>query len=156
MVYLKVFRDGVLAPIAVESAQIVWVDRKYKEETMAADTIASIPLSADGVWRYNGTPDSWTQIGGPAFGIYGGGEYGLVATMGGGDIYHYLGSPNNWERIGGPGRDCLALATFVVTNDTVYGLCPDDSRGYISRYNGTPDSWIQIGGPIPTDMAACP
>ena len=41
-------------------------------------TISAATPTFDAVWRYNGTPDSWTQIGGPAARIYGGG-YGLVA-----------------------------------------------------------------------------
>ena len=82
-----------------------------------------------GVYRYNGSGMSWTQVGGPASAIYGGG-YGLVATNpSNGNLWRYLGSPNNWEQIGGPG------AAFTVTSDTVFGLSPGDQGVY--RYNGS-------------------
>ena len=56
-----------------------------------------------GVWGYDGSGTSWTQVGGAASAIYGGG-YGLVATSPStGDLFRYLGTPNNWEQIGGPG-----------------------------------------------------
>jgi hypothetical protein len=107
--------------------------------TQAANTVCGLSPDRQGVWRYNGTGTSWTQIGGPAREIYGGG-YGLVAiSPGSRDIYRYLGSPNAWQRIGGPG------ATFAVTGSTVFGLSPD--RQGVWRYNGTGTSWTQIGGP---------
>ncbi len=97
-------------------------------------------LSPSGVFRYNGTPESWTQIGGPATKIFIGASRLYATNPTTGDIYEYNGTPYNWTRIGSPGR------TFVV-NDLgfLFGISPDGSG--VWRYNRTPDDWTQIGGP---------
>ena len=98
--------------------------------------------------QYDGTGTSWTQIGGPAGEIYGGG-YGLVATNPStGDLWRYLGTPLEWELIGSPGAD------FVVTGDTVVGLSPD--RSAVWQYDGTGTSWTQIGSPAGEIVAVRP
>jgi hypothetical protein len=94
---------------------------------------------AGNVWRYDGTGDTWTQVGGPASELYAG-VWGLVATNPSDhQLYRYLGQPFQWEPIGGPG------AVFAVTHDTVFGLTPDKSAVY--RYDGAPNAWTVVGGP---------
>ncbi len=106
---------------------------------LPAGPVCALSPDRSAVWQYDGTGASWTQIGGPAGEIYGGG-YGLVATNPStGDLWRYLGTPQEWELIGSPG------ATFVVTGDTVVGLSPD--RSAVWQYDGTGTSWTQIGGP---------
>jgi Peptidase A4 family len=116
-------------------------------DTVTIDYIGPLPagpvcgLSPGGqaVWQYDGSGTSWTQIGGPAGQIYGGG-YGLVATNPTtGDLWRYLGTPQEWEQIGGPGT------SFAVTTDTVFGLSPDGQA--VWQYDGSGTSWTQIGGP---------
>jgi hypothetical protein len=112
-----------------------------------ATSVCGLSPDRQGVWRYDGTGTSWTQIGGPAGDVYAGG-YGLVATNPtNGDVYRYLGTPGSWQRIGGPG------AKFAVTDGTVFGLSPD--RQGVWRYDGTGTSWTQIGGPA-RDIVPCP
>jgi hypothetical protein len=83
---------------------------------MSTNAVFRLSPGGQGVWQYDGSGTSWTQVGGPAGQIYGGG-YGLVATNpSNGDIWRYLGTPNKWQQIGGPG------AAFTVTGDTVFGL----------------------------------
>ena len=106
---------------------------------LPAGPVCALSPDRSAVWQYDGTGASWTQIGGPAGEIYGGG-YGLVATNPStGDLWRYLGTPQEWELIGSPG------ATFVVTGNTVVGLSPD--RSAVWQYDGTGTSWTQIGGP---------
>ncbi|MGA2448770.1 MAG: tectonin domain-containing protein [Polyangiaceae bacterium] len=100
-------------------------------------TVCETPADNSGVYRYNGTGTSWTQIGGAAAQLYGGG-HGLFATDSGGNIHQYLGTPYSWAQVGGPGRQ------FAVTNEGLYGLSPNG--GAVSRYNGSGTSWTGIGG----------
>ncbi|MFH8618908.1 hypothetical protein ACH4E8_28120 [Streptomyces sp. NPDC017979] len=107
--------------------------------TVTAESVYGLTPDGARVYRYDGTPMSWTQVGTAAGQIFGG-SWGLVATdPNTGDLFHYLGSPFNWEAIGLPG------AAFAVTAESVYGLTPDEARVY--RYDGTPMSWTQVGGP---------
>jgi hypothetical protein len=102
-----------------------------------ARTVAALTPQRTAVMRFNGSAGSWTQIGGPAQTLYGGG--GLAATTPStGDIMRHLGS-GRWERAGGPG------AAFAFGGSLLYGLTP--GRTAVMAYNGSPDSWTQIGGP---------
>src|SRR3984957_1160021 len=106
---------------------------------LPAGDVCALSPGGEAVWQYDGTGTSWTQIGGPASEIFGGG-YGLVATDPvTGDLWRYLGTPQEWELIGSPG------ATFVVTGDTVVGLSPGGQA--VWQYDGSGASWTQIGGP---------
>ena len=46
---------------------------------VTGDTVFGLSTDRQAVWQYDGTGMSWTQVGGPAGEIFGGG-YGLVAT----------------------------------------------------------------------------
>ena len=101
--------------------------------------VCSLTQRFNSVWQYDGSGTSWTQIGGPALALYGGG-YGLVATdPSTGDPWLYGGTPNQWQHIGTPGTE------FAVTGDTVFGLTPNSDS--VWRYDGSGTSWTQIGGP---------
>ena len=43
-------------------------------------TVFGLSPNRQGVWQYDGSGTSWTQVGGPARAIYGGGLYGEVAA----------------------------------------------------------------------------
>jgi hypothetical protein len=112
-----------------------------------ADTVCALSPDRQGVYRYSGSGTAWTQVGGPASLIYGGG-YGLFATSPDNSaIYEYLGSPNSWRQVGGPG------ATWAVTNSSIYGLSPD--RQGVYRYSGSGTAWTQVGGPA-WQIVHCP
>ena len=82
---------------------------------VTADTIYGLTPNRGAVFRYNNSPNDWTQVGGPAGKLYGG-TFGLFATNPeNGNLFRHLGGPGNWEFVGGPG------AEFAVTRDTVYG-----------------------------------
>ncbi len=106
---------------------------------MSTNAVFRLSPGGQGVWQYDGSGTSWTQVGGPAGQIYGGG-YGLVATNpSNGNLYRYLGTPNKWQQIGGPG------AAFTVAGNTVFGLSPN--RQGVWQYDGSGTSWTQVGGP---------
>jgi hypothetical protein len=108
---------------------------------LPAGAVCALSPGGAAVWQYDGSGAWWTQIGGPAGEIVGGG-YGLVATSPVvGDLWRYLGTPQEWELIGGLG----AGAEYVVTDDTVIGL-PSGGQA-VWQYDGTGTSWTQIGGP---------
>ena len=101
-------------------------------------------INSAGVWRYTGTPMSWTQIGGPVTAVYAGGRNLFVTDTVTGDIYQYGGTPGEWTKVGGSGN------TFVVDDrGYLYGLSPSG----VFRYDGTPEHWTQIG-PSATDLFA--
>ncbi|MBO3751665.1 hypothetical protein J5X84_36805 [Streptosporangiaceae bacterium NEAU-GS5] len=103
----------------------------------ATNSVCALTSDRQAVLRYDGT--SWTQIGGPAFTLYGG-PYGLFATnRDRTGIDHYLGTPFSWQSIGDGG------ATWAVTGDALYGLSPD--RGSVWKWTGSPWWWVQVGGP---------
>ncbi len=104
----------------------------------AADGKCVIPTAWGSVSQYNGTPGSWTVIGGNVRTIESG-PWGLVATNTSNNLLKYSGTPNSWTQIGGPG------SMFAVTGESVYGVTPDGSAIY--RYNGSGTSWSKVGGP---------
>jgi hypothetical protein len=102
------------------------------------------------VFRYDGSPQAWTRIGGDFGQLYGGG-FGLVATSSRQiDVFEpghlwlwrrrlHRGGLHAWHPIGLPG------AMFAVTAEAVYGLTPD--RGAVFRHDGgVGTSWTQVGG----------
>jgi Tectonin domain len=115
----------------------------------AGGGILGLTPNRGAVYLYDDAGTSWTQIGGQASHIYGGG-WGFVATNpANGDVYRWTGStvppfgggtpdPMQWEQIGGPG------AAFAIGDDTVYSLTPN--RGAVYAYDGSGQSWTQIGG----------
>jgi len=100
---------------------------------------ATNPGSGD-IYEYNGTPGSWTKVGGPGnmFAVGGNGQiYGLSPDLSG--VWKYNNSPMNWTQIGGPASKIYARG------DKLFATNP--STGDIYQYNGTPNSWTKVGGP---------
>jgi hypothetical protein len=87
------------------------------------------------VW--NGSPGSWSVIGGAATALYGGGAGLFASNPNDGSINKFNGLPGQWTRIGGRG------SSFAVGATRLYGLAPDKSS--VSVWNGT--AWVGIGGP---------
>jgi len=107
------------------------------------DGLYGLSPDGQGIWQFAGwqvTNDKageWTQIGGPASAIYGGGHVLLATNPDTGDLYLYTGTPMRWLKIGGPGKDFV-----VINSDNIVGLSPDSNGIWL--YEGP---WIQIGGP---------
>lgn len=95
----------------------------------------STPVDGRGVYRYNGEPNSWTKVYGPASDIFGGGAGLYITDFSNNNIYQLVN--DSFVKIGGPGK------TFAVSRSTVYGISNDDG---VYQYNGRPDSWTRIGG----------
>lgn len=98
-------------------------------------------LAADGsgVHKYDGAPDQWTQIGGPAAAVYAAGTSLYATDPDVGNLHEYNGTPFSWVLIGGPGR------MFAVGDDDhLYGLATDGSA--VFQYTGYPLRWLEIGG----------
>jgi hypothetical protein len=102
--------------------------------------IFGLAPDGSGVYNYDGSPESWTQVGGPATAIYGGGGVLCATNPDTGDLYRYDGAPMAWTKIGGPGESFLADS-----DQAIYGVSPDKSEIY--RYDGAPMAWTKIGGP---------
>ncbi|MGF1426176.1 hypothetical protein [Kitasatospora sp. LaBMicrA B282] len=101
--------------------------------------IATNPTTGN-VYRYNGTPMSWSQIGGPGaqFAIDSFGDVVALSPDRSAVMELPLGE-TGWIKIGGPAAFIAAGGSSVIaTNPTT---------GNVYRYNGTPMSWSQIGGP---------
>src|SRR4029453_17409363 len=81
----------------------------------------------------------WTDLGGDAAEVYGGGYGRFVTGLVNGNIYNPNWGPRAWELIGGPGRQ------FAVTSEGLYGITPNGQA--VGRYDGSGSSWSQIGGP---------
>jgi hypothetical protein len=91
------------------------------------------------VYRFDRYSGIWTEIGGPAQALIGGGSKVYAAEPSNSGIREYSRYLGKWTNIGGPG------AMWVGVGGTVYGLKPDKSAVY--KYNGVPNSWTKIGGP---------
>ena len=91
------------------------------------------------IWVYNGTPYSWTEIGGPgAEFVEGGGHlYGLGPDSS--YVAEWNGTPYSWTVIGGPAQYIDAGGRGLIATNP--------STGSVYFYNGTPESWSYIGGP---------
>jgi hypothetical protein len=118
------------------------------------ETGAVYCLAASGVvYKYGGTPGSWTSIGGPsggqAGGLFGGSDQLLaVATGSSPDIFRWDDRTSSWVRIGGPRK------TFVVGKSSdaefklqVYGLSLDSAPAKEKGIYQWSGGWYQRGGP---------
>jgi hypothetical protein len=88
------------------------------------NTVYGLNPDRSAVYKYNGTPESWSQIGGPAVSLINGGSNLYAISPSDFSIWQYMGTGDQWQRIGGPGF------MFVSVGNTVYGLNPDRSAVY--------------------------
>jgi hypothetical protein len=91
------------------------------------------------VYRFDRYTGAWTEIGGPAHSIIGGGSKVYAAAPSKSAIWEYSRYLGKWTKIGGPG------SMWVGVGGTVYGLTPDKSA--VNKYSGAPDNWTKVGGP---------
>ena len=103
-------------------------------------TLLATDINSNEMFRYNGTPMSWSKIGGPGktFAVAADSRpYALAPD--GGAVVEFSGTSEGWFQIGGPALMVYAGGT------TVLATSPED--GNVFRYNGIPMSWSKIGGP---------
>lgn len=95
--------------------------------------------SRNAVERYSFSANSWTNIGGPASNIYGGGDDSFFAVNpGNNEIWQYFSNGNRWSKVGGGGAD------FAVDgNGVLYGVSTPKDALY--QYTGNSDVWTKIG-----------
>jgi hypothetical protein len=100
----------------------------------------AVPLTNDGIYRYDKTPMVWTKIGGPGkmFALDDTAHlYGLSPD--GSGIYCYDGSPMKWTQVGGPAGAIYAGGNSLFATNSL--------NGDLYEYQGTPMKWAKIGGP---------
>ncbi len=86
------------------------------------------------IFKYNGTPNSWTKIGGYCLKLVSTKDI-LYNMERDGSIYKYVN--NKWVKIGGYAKD------ISTNNGNFYYL---KNEGSIFKYNGTGSSYTKIGG----------
>ena len=87
-------------------------------------TVYGLTPDRSAVFRYEGTPDVWTQVGDPAASLIGGGSVLYAIQPGSGAVWRYTGSGQSWLQVGPPGTG------FVALGRTLYGLNPDRSAAH--------------------------
>lgn len=119
------------ADLCVEAGESVQLgDVALRPYWSRADNACVVPEGWSGLYQYNDSGTSWTQISNmPLRQIYAGG-FGLVATDTSDNLFWYSGTPMQWTKIGNPG------AMFAVGVHSVLGLTPDASA--VWRYDGSP------------------
>ncbi len=102
--------------------------------------IYAVPLSGDGIYRYDGKPMAWTKIGGPGK-MFALNDYGFLYGLSpdGSGVYSYDGTPGKWTQIGGPAGTILAGGSYV--------FATNPQTGDVYRYGGKPLTWTKVGGP---------
>jgi hypothetical protein len=90
---------------------------------------------SNGVSKWNGAGDSWTNIGTAATTLYPGGKELFASNPWDGNIYHYSGSGTTWTKVGGGGDSWTANANGLFGTQ-FFGLY---------QYSGTPNYWIKVG-----------
>ncbi|HEX7904672.1 MAG TPA: hypothetical protein VF487_12390 [Chitinophagaceae bacterium] len=106
-------------------------------------TIYGIHAVTGNIFRYEGTPGAWTEIGGPGFTFT---EvyfpvrqeaklYGLSPDKTG--VWEYTGIPWEWRQIGGP-------ASWIIGGMIGQLLAIDPITGLPYLYQGQPMSWTQL------------
>ncbi len=101
------------------------------------EIIAVDPTTKD-LYRYNGTPFSWTRIGSPAksVAINDKGEVFAIAPDGN-SIWKWNGSPDSWTQIGG-----YSAGLFAGGNE-LFSVEP--GTGALWHYDFSPNWWTKIG-----------
>jgi len=87
-------------------------------------TVYGLTPDKSAVYKYNGTPENWTKVGGPAASLIGGGSFLYATQPGTGKLWRYSGKGEQWEEVGTPGTG------FVAAGRTIYGMTTDKSEVY--------------------------
>ena len=112
---------------------------------VVGSTLYGLATDKSGVYRFSGTPNVWTKVGGPAGTLYGG-KAGLLATSpDNSNVYRYDAGSGTWSWIGASGE------SFVVTDTMIYRL--DKGKNSVSAYPGSPSTtWIKVRNTYTTQI----
>ncbi|MEV7317341.1 tectonin domain-containing protein [Streptomyces microflavus] len=93
----------------------------------------------DKVFKYDETPEAWSQIGEPGadFAVTGDRLYGITPDHSA--VYAWNEQSTDWTRVGGPAQTLHAGGAGL--------FATDPATGTLSRYGGEPDSWSRVGDP---------
>jgi hypothetical protein len=106
----------------------------------SSDQQCVAPEGWQGVYRYENSPGSWTQISSATVRqVYAGG-YGVVATDTSDNLQLYAPGSNTWTTISTPG------SMFAVGTGTNTIVRLSQVADAVAVYNGSPNSWTTIHG----------
>ncbi len=108
------------------------------EPAQVTEALVAVTPSGDAVNSWDPKSGRWTEIGGPAAEVHGGGAGLFAVAPGVGHIAHYR-APGNWSYIG------ERPAELAVGRDHLYRLAPD--RAAVWAWVAQSGSWLLIGGP---------
>lgn len=93
----------------------------------------------DKIFKYDGAPEVWTQIGEPGagFAVTNDRLYGIAADHTA--VFEWTGQGAEWAKVGGPAQDLYAGGAGLFATDR--------ATGQLNKYNGQPDSWTKTGEP---------
>jgi hypothetical protein len=106
------------------------------------DNACVLPSAWNGLYQYNGSPHSWTQVASfPVRQIAAGAGDGLVVTDTNDNAYVYNGTPNSWSQLGANG------AMFAVAaGNEILRITQDTTQAWrFSGFSFTSPSWTQVG-----------
>ncbi len=110
----------------------------YDAQKSQQSVYARIKATGD-LYRYNGSPNGFTKIGGPGKSVAMDDYSQLYATSDtGGAVFRYDGTPMKWTQIGG------AATALYAGGGSLFAVMPP--AGDIFIYKGQPNSWMKIGG----------
>jgi hypothetical protein len=101
-------------------------------------------LSVVTYWRYEGSPNQWTEVGTSQDAVKVVATSGIVANLwgispDGQRVLQFTGTPNKWAQVGG------SATSLIGGGDQLYAVGGNNQA--VWRYDGTPNKWTQVGGP---------
>ncbi|WP_329391616.1 phospholipase (plasmid) [Streptomyces sp. NBC_01351] len=102
------------------------------------NTLYKTDLATGDLYKYDGKPDQWTNVGSPGatFAVTDENLYGLTPDRSA--VVERDTKSGKWKGVGGPAGDIFSSNTLYKT---------DKVTGDLYKYNGKPGRWNRIGGP---------
>ncbi|MGO8900548.1 MAG: hypothetical protein ACLQU5_19700 [Isosphaeraceae bacterium] len=135
------------AVVAANPCQAGWT-RVWQGKTVVSVAMTKLPvqgnvyaLTPEGIFRYDGTPNSWTKVGDPAERMVAAKRtlFAIFPFLKG--IQSYDGTPGQWTQIAG---GSLTDTMFGGGDGLFVVFVPDNDVWY---YHGKPKLWTRVGGP---------
>lgn len=139
--------SGLYAITAAKDHVVAWNETTHAwdiiggamESLMTGRHVLHAVDSNNMVWMYNGTPNSWMQLGGPYRNVVATDDYCIAITMDGSSVELLQRGSTAWTTIGGP------MASLRAAANALYGL---DALGMVFRWSGSGTVWTPLGGPF--------